>query len=770
MKKNTSKQVFSVVMILFLLLSIVLYAGGEQSPWDCPACGRTGNTGKFCGQCGAPKPENASPEKPAAEPAPVSPETEKSGIISAECKYPTIVKGMAQEFTVLTEPDIHYLMLYAEDGKTLVKTWTAGENSTTGKNEQRTWTVSQIIAGAGNRKLVFMGGVTAATAETNAITVTFTVENTGILSAACKYPTIVKGGEQEFTVVTTADVQHLMLYAEDGKTLVQSWTAGESSAAGTNERTWTVKQKIASPGKRKLILRGGTAATADTNAVTVSFEVEETSTNIISAECRYPTIVKGSVQEFTVVTTADVQHLMLYAEDGKTLVKSWTAGENSAAGADGRRVWTVSQTIGSTGNRKLIFRGGMTAETADTNEITASFRVEDTGVISAEGKYTTIAKDSEQEFTVQTTTDVQYLMIYAEKDTLLTTWEADKYSTAGKTARTWKVSYKIKSPGSRELSFRAGITDAPTGAVRSVPFDVISTGVISAEPEMINLGKGGTQTVTVKTTGDANYLSLCSEDETTPVKQWKASENSTKEGGIRNWKISLSGDETVERKLTLRAGTDTASTAAGRAVTFTVAETKIFSAEADHAAIAKGGTQVFTIVTSSDIEKLMMYTENEKIMVSSWDARGNSTVAENNLRTWTVERKIKTAGRRSLVFKGGTTTRKPVTNSVKASFRVENTGVVTAERKYAKISKGSVQQFSVRTTSDINYLTVYAEDGTTEVKTWTANSKNSKINGNYRVWTVSLEIKSAGRRVLTFRGGETATPTDAEQSVSFDVQ
>lgn len=29
--------------------------------WNCPSCGRTGNTGKFCGTCGTPKPETISP-------------------------------------------------------------------------------------------------------------------------------------------------------------------------------------------------------------------------------------------------------------------------------------------------------------------------------------------------------------------------------------------------------------------------------------------------------------------------------------------------------------------------------------------------------------------------------------------------------------------------------------------------------------------------------------------------------------------------------------
>ena len=42
-----------------------------QSGWTCPACGHTGNTGKFCTECGAKKPEagNAAPAKKSVESA-----------------------------------------------------------------------------------------------------------------------------------------------------------------------------------------------------------------------------------------------------------------------------------------------------------------------------------------------------------------------------------------------------------------------------------------------------------------------------------------------------------------------------------------------------------------------------------------------------------------------------------------------------------------------------------------------------------------------------
>ena len=44
----------------------------SQSGWTCPACGHTGNTGKFCTECGAKKPEAGGAK--AAQPAAAQPE------------------------------------------------------------------------------------------------------------------------------------------------------------------------------------------------------------------------------------------------------------------------------------------------------------------------------------------------------------------------------------------------------------------------------------------------------------------------------------------------------------------------------------------------------------------------------------------------------------------------------------------------------------------------------------------------------------------------
>lgn len=46
-----------ICILLFLMLTInVILAFAEQSAWDCPKCGRTGNTGNYCGGCAHPAP------------------------------------------------------------------------------------------------------------------------------------------------------------------------------------------------------------------------------------------------------------------------------------------------------------------------------------------------------------------------------------------------------------------------------------------------------------------------------------------------------------------------------------------------------------------------------------------------------------------------------------------------------------------------------------------------------------------------------------------
>ena len=52
------------ICIIIIVILTVSAAICEQSTWDCPECGRKGNTGLFCGNCAQPSPEPKPTPKP----------------------------------------------------------------------------------------------------------------------------------------------------------------------------------------------------------------------------------------------------------------------------------------------------------------------------------------------------------------------------------------------------------------------------------------------------------------------------------------------------------------------------------------------------------------------------------------------------------------------------------------------------------------------------------------------------------------------------------
>ena len=392
-------------------------------------------------------------------------------IQSAKAKEASIAKDSTQTFTVVTSGDVKYLSLYSEDGKTLVKTWAASGNSTVSADNFRTWTISKAMASAGARKLIFKGGTTDSIPVTNAVTVSFNVVDKGVVSAAAKYSAITKGSVQGFTVQTTADAQYLMLYSEDGKTLVKTWAASGNSTVSGNTRTWSVMQTIGTAGSRKLVFKSGITTTPSGVTKTVSFNV--VTSGVLTASTKYPAITKGTEQTFTVTTTADAKYLTLYSEDGKTFVASWTASSANSKVSGNTRTWTVSQKISTTGDRNLIFKAGSTS-TPTAGMRASAFKVVDTGVISASAKYASIYSGNQQTFTVKTTADCKYLVEYAEDGkTVVKTWTASSSnSTVSGNVRTWTVKQAINTTGNRNLIFKAGSTATPTAAQRSAGFTV----------------------------------------------------------------------------------------------------------------------------------------------------------------------------------------------------------------------------------------------------------------------------------------------------------
>lgn len=484
---------------------------------------------------------------------------------------------------------------------------------------------------------------------------------------------------------------------------------------------------------------------------------------ILGATAKRTTISKGMPQQFEVRTSSDVKFLMLYAEDGTTLVKTWTASSSVVSGST--RTWNLIQVINNPGDRKLVFKGGVTSPTPVTNAVTCAFKVYNTGVISGAARYATIKKGGVQEFSIGTSTDAKYLMEYAEDGKLVKTWTDSSVQTSiSGNVKAWNITQNINTAGKRSLVFKAGSTSTPTSDKVTIKFTVEETWVNEASVKYATINKGGTQTFTVKTPKNAQYLMLYAE-EGTLVKTWPASGNSTVSGDVRTWTVNLAINTGGNRQLTLKAGTSTTPSSYGKTVKFLVAEKKIVSAKAANSVIKVGGAQQFTVVTSIDVKYLMLYAEDGN-RVASWDS-SYSTEDSSKTRTWKVSRNIATAGARKLVFKGGSTNTTAVTNALTVAFKVEDTWVNSATVGYTLIGTGGTQTFKVSTTKGAQYLMLYAEGGNL-VKTWPA-SGNSMVSGDNRIWNVSLAINTTGSRKLILKAGKTTTASSLGQTVTFNV-
>lgn len=51
---------WTAIIAVLLLMAVAFAATADSSTWKCPSCGRTGNTGNFCPNCGTSKPQDSS--------------------------------------------------------------------------------------------------------------------------------------------------------------------------------------------------------------------------------------------------------------------------------------------------------------------------------------------------------------------------------------------------------------------------------------------------------------------------------------------------------------------------------------------------------------------------------------------------------------------------------------------------------------------------------------------------------------------------------------
>ena len=70
-KRASIRRLISILTILVLMSSLLpCMTSAEESSWDCPNCGRQGNTGNFCGGCAQPKPTPTPKPTDTPTPAP----------------------------------------------------------------------------------------------------------------------------------------------------------------------------------------------------------------------------------------------------------------------------------------------------------------------------------------------------------------------------------------------------------------------------------------------------------------------------------------------------------------------------------------------------------------------------------------------------------------------------------------------------------------------------------------------------------------------------
>ena len=78
-------------------------------------------------------------------------------------------------------------------------------------------------------------------------------------------------------------------------------------------------------------------------------------------------------------------------------------------------------------------------------------------VTSASASKSTLVAGESVTFTVKTPSAAKYLAMYSETGAKAKTWPAVENSTVSNNVRTWKVTYAIKTAGSRRLTFKASI-------------------------------------------------------------------------------------------------------------------------------------------------------------------------------------------------------------------------------------------------------------------------------------------------------------------------
>ena len=105
---RTKKRIAIITVTIVFMLVMTITGLCERVTWDCPECGKKGNTGKFCGGCGHPAPSNDEEASERSENVSLA-----VGDMITFGTYPQTSKGTDQT-------PIEWIVLDVQEGKALL--------------------------------------------------------------------------------------------------------------------------------------------------------------------------------------------------------------------------------------------------------------------------------------------------------------------------------------------------------------------------------------------------------------------------------------------------------------------------------------------------------------------------------------------------------------------------------------------------------------------------------------------------------------------------
>ncbi|MBQ9324193.1 MAG: leucine-rich repeat protein [Clostridia bacterium] len=585
-------------------------------------------------------------------------------ITEATAAKQVLGKNKQQTFSITTTEGANYLMLFdSAQSDVPLAVFSAEEYSQMDENGQLIWNIPYAFAENGIQHVTFGVGKEADKIEGDrSEEMVFAVDDTEVISASAALDLLPVNTNQKFTVTTSEDAKYLMVYDKEGNLVSQYKATAKNSQVVDGQRVWNVRVSISSPDLKKLSFKTGISETPTASKATVSYKTD--ATEVLSATKKSNVIDKNADQTFTVTTSKTAQYLVMYNSKGKAIGTFDAKGYSKVSGDT--RVWSVTKKFGTLGAESVSFRAGKTKNTTGLSQ-DVNFAVDNTVVKTVEAKNAIIPVGIRQTFTVKTTADAQYLMLYDKEGKLVERFTAsDKNSTVKNGLRTWNIKEAFTTAGSSSFSFRAGITKTPTKSKQSVTFTLDGTKVLSASAKSNVIAKNKMQTLTVETSKNANYLKMYDEQGKL-IATYDAKKNSVMDGKKRVWTVSPQFNDAGNQTVSFRAGQTKSTTTYSKSASFLVDDSKIYSADVKNGALYLNGKQDFTVTTDTDAKYLTMY-DKDGTALGIYMAADNSELVDGK-RVWHITQQFTEAGDVNLTFKASRT-KKAVTKAAETSFVV----------------------------------------------------------------------------------------------------